>query len=52
MYGYSYTQCDDPFHGKFSLKSSQNTPHSLPMRVRYGRSFVRSTSVVAVLYKI
>ena len=29
-------------YGLFYSKSSQNTPHSSPMRVRYGLSFVRS----------
>ena len=45
-------------HSQFSLKSSQETPYSSPIRVRYGVSFVSSLSdlysaaAIAVLYVI
>ena len=44
--------------GQFSTESSQNTPHSLPIRVRYGLYFViwcfdlYSDSANAVLFEI
>ena len=42
------------WHIQFLPKSSQNTPHSSPVRVRYGVSFVGSisTSVTAVMCSI